>query len=461
MITHSLLTTGSRHRLCPPLFRRGATLGLALALMALVACQSSQPTPAPTTVRPTIVAPSPTPSPLEEGGGGTGSPTATALPPSPEPARATATPSPSPASAGFNPRAFKLALVPVATGLAQPLFATHAGDGSGAIYIVEKRGTIRVVSNGALRETPFLDITSIVGSQGSEQGLLGLAFHPNYPTNRQFFVNYTDLNGDTVIARYTARPDGVTADPNSARLVLKIDQPYPNHNGGMLAFGPDKMLWIGTGDGGSAGDPQGNAQNRGSLLGKMLRIDVDSGDPYGIPPDNPFINDPSTRPEIWALGLRNPWRYSFDRATGDLYIGDVGQGAWEEIDLHRAGSPGGQNYGWNIMEGGHCFRSAACDQSGLELPIAEYPTHGDGTCAVIGGYVYRGQAYPPMVGGYFYADYCGGQIWALSPAPDGAWQSTLLLDTDLSISSFGEDEAGELYITTFEGVLYRLVAAAP
>jgi glucose/arabinose dehydrogenase len=224
-------------------------------------------------------------------------------------------------------------------------------------------------------------------------------------------------------------------------------------------FGPDGKLWIGTGDGGSAGDPRGNAQNRGVLLGKMLRVDVDSGDPYGIPPDNPFVGQQGTRPEVWGLGLRNPWRYSFDRATGDLWIADVGQNSWEEVNLVPAGSRGGINFGWNRMEGTHCFPpSANCDRAGLQLPIHEYGTRDRGNCSITGGYVYRGRAYPAMVGGYFYGDYCSGRIWALAPRGDGTWENVELLDTNLQITSFGEDEAGELYVTAMDGGIYRLTA---
>jgi glucose/arabinose dehydrogenase len=445
-------------------------IGLAALLIAITACQSSAPadTPQPTAVaaQPTQPIPTATVAPTRTTAPSAPPPppTATVQPASATPAPTDPPPTPQPqltedSSAAFDPAAFRLEVAPVVMGLRSPLFATHAGDGSGDIYVVEKRGTIRVVENGALREAPFLDIISNVGSGGSEQGLLGMAFHPDYTTNRFLFVNYTDLNGDTVVARYTANAEGSAADAGSAKRVLFIVQPYANHNGGMLAFGPDGMLWIGTGDGGSGGDPQGNGQDPRTLLGKMLRIDVDSGDPYGIPPDNPFTDGAAALPEIWGVGLRNPWRYSFDRATGDLYVGDVGQGSWEEISLTRAGAPGGVNYGWNIMEGNHCFRGGAdCNRTDLVVPIAEYSTHQAGTCAVTGGYVYRGQAYPAMRGGYFYADYCGGQIWAFAAQPDGPTRGTLMLETGLRISSFGEDEAGELYITAFDGTLYHLTA---
>jgi glucose/arabinose dehydrogenase len=360
----------------------------------------------------------------------------------------------------FNPAAFNPELELIADGLAAPVYVTHAGDGSGRLFVVEKAGTIRIIAEGSVEPTPFLDISRIVGSRASEQGLLSVAFHPSYASNGFFFVNYTDVNGDTVVARYSVSPDPNAADPNSARVILTLDQPAANHNGGMLAFGPDGYLYIGTGDGGRAGDPWDNAQNSQALLGKMLRLDVDGAEPYAIPPDNPFIGDSAARDEIWALGLRNPWRYSFDRTTGDLYMADVGQNAWEEIDFQPANSPGGENYGWNIMEGTHCFSPRTdCDQSGLTLPIAEY-SHQLG-CSVTGGYVYRGTAFPELTGAYTFGDFCSGIIWALYRNQNGNWTSAELLRSGFSISSFGEDETGELYLTNLRpGELYRLAARA-
>ena len=349
--------------------------------------------------------------------------------------------------------------MPVVTGLSQPLFLTHAGDGSGNLFIVQKGGQIRTASNGSVRPEPFLDITQLVGSRGSEQGLLGLAFHPNFRNNRWFYVNYTDRGGNTVIARYVAGAGQATVDAATAKPILAFDQPYPNHNGGMLAFGPDGKLWIGTGDGGSGGDPHGNGQNKGHLLGKMLRIDVGSGDPYGIPSDNPYAGDPTARPEVWATGLRNPWRYGFDRATGDLWIADVGQNAWEEINRIPAGSRGGLNFGWNRMEGAHCYPAArqGCDQTGLVLPVAEY-SRNDG-CSVTGGYVYRGRTQPAMQGRYFFSDFCSGKLWGLEQASDGSWRRSQLASAGAGIASFGEDEAGELYaINLNNGTVYKLTA---
>jgi glucose/arabinose dehydrogenase len=365
-----------------------------------------------------------------------------------------------------------LRLVPVLTGLQQPLFLTHAGDGSGNVYIVEKRGRIRVAKDGhskndqgVVRAQPFLDISSMVRSSGSEQGLLGLAFHPNYRSNGHLFVNYIDASGNTVIARFTASGDKSAVDPGSGKTILAIEQPFANHNGGMLAFGPDGMLWIGMGDGGSGGDPRGNGQNRGALLGKLLRLDVDRGDPYVIPPDSPFAGQPNVRGEIWALGLRNPWRFSFDRLTGDLYIGDVGQNSWEEIDFVPAGSPGGLNFGWNRMEGTHCYPPGrSCDPGGLALPIVEYPTGAEG-CSVTGGYVYRGKAIPAAAGVYYFTDYCSGTLWAASRDAAGVWRRTVAVagsGGNRGHSSLGEDEAGELYVTGLgDGVVYRLTAGSP
>jgi glucose/arabinose dehydrogenase len=324
--------------------------------------------------------------------------------------------------------------------------------GDGRLFVVEQVGTIRVWQDGVVLPDPFLDLRDRVGISANEQGLLGLAFHPDYASNGRFFVNYTDHNGDTVIARFLVSQEPNRADPTSETVLLEIDQPFPNHNGGGLAFGPDGFLYVGMGDGGSAGDPRGNGQSLDTLLGKMLRIDVDGGEPYATPPDNPF----PTRPEIWAYGLRNPWRFAFDSLTGDLYIGDVGQNRWEEVDFQPAGAPGGANYGWNLLEGTHSYEGGGTE--GLTPPVAEY-SH-DGSCSVTGGVVVRDPALPELMGVYLYADYCSGLVWGLVRDPAGAWQSALLFPTGLQISSFGEAANGEVYLAYHEGAVYRLERAA-
>lgn len=339
----------------------------------------------------------------------------------------------------------------VESELDRPVGLTHADDGSQRIFILEQAGRIRIIRNETLTAVPFLDITAQVGSQGFEQGLLGLAFHPDFSLNGNFFVNYTDLNGDTVIARFLATGDNIDlADPDSEQRLLLVDQPYRNHNGGGMAFGPDGYLYIGLGDGGSAGDPQNNAQSVNSLLGKMLRIDVDQGDPYGIPPDNPF-NVGTGSPEIWAYGLRNPWGFSFDRLTGDLYIADVGQSQWEEINFVPAGSLEGGNFGWRFFEGMHSYQ--ASPPSGIEFipPVAEY-AHDLG-CSVTGGVVYRGDRLPEFQGIYLYGDYCSQRIWGLTRNAQGNWVNSVLFEGLGSITSFGEDETGEVYLVTHEGQL--------
>ena len=355
---------------------------------------------------------------------------------------------------GVSPQ---IALVPRYDNLVAPVGITHAGDGTGNLYLVEQAGRIRLVRNGTLLAAPFLDISPRVLS-GGERGLLGLAFPPGYATKRYFYVNYTSRpDGSTVIARYHVGADPDLADPASEDNVLTIPQPFANHNGGQLAFGPDGFLYVGVGDGGGSGDPFNNAQNPGSLLGKILRIDVESGAvPYAVPPTNPFVGIPGARAETWALGLRNPWRFSFDRQTGDLYIGDVGQSSSEEVDFQAAGSAGGQNYGWSLMEGSRCFSNPACTPAGLALPVAEYD-HRQG-CSITGGFVYRGQAHPRIQGLYLYADFCSGRFWGLG-RDGGSWQNTLLLAEPHAISSFGEDEAGNLYASDLvAGVVHEIVA---
>ena len=365
-----------------------------------------------------------------------------------------------------------IALTHTVGGFSQPLHITHAGDGSGRLFVVEKAGVIRIVQNGSLQPTPFLSIAGRVGSSGGEQGLLSVAFPPDYASKGYFYVDYTDVNGDTVVSRFYVSGDPDVADPASERVILTVDQPYANHNGGQLAFGPDGYLYISLGDGGSGGDPQGNGQNPATLLGNILRIDVEPAPPappvfsathwlyfplimsqggaglaYDIPPTNPFTQTAGYRDEIWAWGLRNPWRFSFDRGTGDLYIGDVGQNAYEEIDFQPAASAGGENYGWAIMEGAHCYPSGPCDSTGLVLPVAEYG-HSLG-CSVTGGVVYRGPD-PDLQGIYFYGDYCSGRIWGLVQEGE-TWSTQVLTDTGLNIASFGEDEVGNVYVTDFGG----------
>jgi glucose/arabinose dehydrogenase len=342
----------------------------------------------------------------------------------------------------------------VFTGLDIPVAMAHAGDGSGRIFIVEKPGRIRIVQNDQLLPDAFLDITDRVGSSGSEQGLLGLAFHPQYVSNGWFYVNYTNKQGDTVIARYQRSPDNANqATPASEETLLAVDQPYQNHNGGGVVFGPDGYLYLSLGDGGSAGDPQGNGQSLSTVLGKLLRIDVNSGTGYAIPADNPFSGQ-SNRGEIWAYGLRNPWRFSFDRQTGDLYIADVGQNQWEEINFQAAGSAGGSNYGWNYLEGTHPYTGTPPQGWTSVAPVFEYG-HDQG-CSVTGGYVYRGPSLPEFNGVYVFGDFCFGTVWGLIRTPAGGWQSAILFNNIGRIASFGEDEVGELYLLDLGGTVYRL-----
>lgn len=348
----------------------------------------------------------------------------------------------------------------VASGFNKPVQVAHAGDGTGRLFVVEQIGKIRIIKNGQVLGTPFLDISGLVSCCG-ERGLLGLAFHPNYTSNGYFYVNYTRASdGDTVIARYSVSVNPDIANPASASILLIVDQPYANHNGGQLLFGPqDGYLYIGMGDGGSGGDPQNHAQNIDSLLGKMLRLDVNRGAPYTSPADNPYVGR-SGLDEIWAIGLRNPWRFSFDRLTGDLYIGDVGQNLWEEIDFQAANTPGGLNFGWRCKEGNHDYLfTGSCLTAQLTPPIAEY-SHSVGQ-SVTGGFVYRGQDFPALQGRYFYADYSQGKIWSLyktAQNPVSFSTPELELDTSLLISSFGEDQAGELYVCDYGGGTIRRLA---
>ncbi len=350
-----------------------------------------------------------------------------------------------------------LSLVPVASGL--PRITSVSSDGPGRLFVTLQSGPIRIVDNGVLLTAPFLDLSSLVSCCG-ERGLFSLAFDPDYANSGVFYVHYTDSGGTSTVARYlrSANPD--LADPTSGTTILTVPQPYTNHNGGPLAFGRDGYLYVGLGDGGSGGDPDNRAQNLGDLLGKLLRLDV-SGGSVAIPPSNPFVGTPGARGEIWALGLRNPWKMAFDRRTGDLFIADVGQGVWEEIDLQPAASSGGENYGWRLKEGAHCYNPASgCDGGGLTDPILEYP-HTDGNCSVTGGYRYRGRLAPRLDGMYLFADYCSGRIWGASQRGNGTWRVVELLDTAFNIATFGEDAEGELYVASYSstgGTLYRIEA---
>jgi glucose/arabinose dehydrogenase len=356
----------------------------------------------------------------------------------------------------------RLRLELVTAGLVEPIGITNAGDGSGRLHVNERGGRIMVIeADGSLRAEPFVDLSSRVLA-GAERGLLGLAFHPDFEQNGRLFVHYSRArDGATVVSELQASADRATADPTE-RVLLTHAQPFANHNGGQLAFGPDGYLYIGLGDGGSGGDPLGNAQNPNVLLGKILRLDVDApvaaNRAYALPPDNPYGPDGTSPggglPEIWAIGLRNPWRFSFDLRLGDLYIGDVGQSGWEEIDRQPADSTGGENYGWNVMEGRHCYLDD-CDQTGYVKPIAEYPTSSG--CAVTGGYVYRGAGQPELQGVYVFADYCSGIVYTLQ-VDEGTITPKPVLESGLNVSAFGEDEEGELYLADLVGGgIYRVL----
>ncbi len=424
-------------------------LALAVAGAIVAACGSF----APSLIAPIEVGPSTSPA---------ASPAMTSAPvpsagPSVASASPTAPPSAAPASptaatprARFDPTGVTLSIEVVVDGLRDPIDVAALGDGSGRLFVVEQAGRIRVVLNGRLSEPSFLDITDRVSS-GGERGLLGLTFHPGFPEDPRFFVDYTDLNGDTVVAEFrVGAGDPAVGDPDSERVLIQIEQPFANHNGGGLVFGPDGMLYVATGDGGSGGDPLGNGQRLDTLLGKILRIDVDGSPtgatpPYRIPADNPFVNTPNAEPEIWLTGLRNPWRIRFDRLTGDLWIGDVGQGTWEEIDVARAGERG-LDFGWNRMEGFHCFQPRrGCDERGVTPPVAEYGH--DLGCAVIGGVVVRDPDQPLLDGGYLFSDSCSGNVWMLDPAGSGRREPVLVARSGRSLSSIAEDEDGRVVAT--------------
>jgi glucose/arabinose dehydrogenase len=374
-------------------------------------------------------------------------------------------------SAGLAPRPGRAAsavpdvvLTQLAGSLGSITAITHAGDNR--LFLTLQSGRVVIFENGAVRATAFLDVSSLITCCG-ERGLLSTAFHPSYPVNGFFFVNYTNLTGQTVVARYRVSNDPNVADFFSGVVLLTIDQPFANHNGGQLQFGPDGYLYVGTGDGGSANDPSCNAQKNDTLLGKMLRIDVDQNvntpPHYGIPPENPYVGIGGPD-EAWAFGLRNPWRFSFDRVTGDLFIGDVGQGAREEIDYQPLTARGGQNYGWKVMEGTLCTGNTGgcaagvppCNDPRYTLPVLEYD-HGQG-CSVTGGYVYRGLSIPELYGLYVYGDFCSGTIWAAQQAA-GVWAAEVLPIAASSLTTFGEDASGELYVGTQDGELYRVQSA--
>ena len=366
--------------------------------------------------------------------------------------------------AAFGPLALGITLSKVASGLKSPLFVANAGDSSGRLFIVEKGGKIKILTGGTVLPTPFLDIRTRVSKDG-ERGLLGLAFHPNYATNGKFYVYYTNLKGQIVIAQFHRSATDPNRASTAATVLLRISKPFSNHNGGTLAFGPDGYLYAGTGDGGGAGDPGNRAQSLQSLLGKLLRFDVDhptSSKPYRSPSTNPYVGRAGLD-LIWARGLRNPWRFSFDSLTGDLWIGDVGQNRWEEIDRSPAAGGGGRarNYGWHVLEGKACYRPAVgCSRVGKKMPLAVYG-HSKG-CSVTGGYVYRGTEYPALVGAYLFADFCSGKIWSVASQGKPYQTPTLLRDTNLMISSFGQAEDGSLYLTDLAGGgIYKVVATGP
>lgn len=416
---------------------------LALVALVLAGCAAPAATPAPS---PVITTPPATPAP---------SPTIAPSDPAPSPSE----PTPLPTAARPDLANVRIALEPVVGGLSAPLFATHAADGSGRLFVVEQGGRIRILRDGALVAAPFLDVSGRI-STGGERGLLGLAFAPGFGRDGEdrFYVHYTDRNGATTIAEHRAPAGADTAATGPGRIVLVEPQPFANHNGGWIGFDPTGMLLVALGDGGSGGDPQDRARRLDNRLGKILRIDVlGTSDGYRVPSDNPFVGRDGARPEILHYGLRNPWRASIDPVTGDLWIADVGQNAWEEVNVARAGASG-LHFGWRTLEGSRCFQPReGCDPAGTVLPVAEYP-HALG-CSITGGFVYRGAAVPGLADAYLFGDFCSGTIWAIDAGLDAVQAPVTLLETGRSIGSFGEDEAGELYVLDLRGgELLRIVA---
>lgn len=355
----------------------------------------------------------------------------------------------------------KIALSPFANGFTLPTsIVTTSVKADSRLFISEQAGIIRIVNkNGQITNQNFLDIQQKV-LNGGEMGLLGLVFSPSYSTNGFFYINYVNKNQETIIARYKVSPNPDIADLNSEKIILKIKQPYTNHNGGDLKFGADGYLYIALGDGGSGGDPQNRAQDKNSLFGKILRIDVNKGDPYSIPSTNPFVNKAENRSEIWAYGLRNPWRISFNKTSGDLYIADVGQDTTEEVDVQKANSKGGENYGWRCYEGDQPYNPNGClPKSNYVMPVFEY-NHQEGRCSITGGFVYRGNLYPAFKGKYFYGDFCSGQLYYAENTAN-KWQQTLITKTAYSISTFGQDTQNELYVADYNGGgIYKIIDTA-
>jgi len=414
-------------------------------MLALAACS---PPAAPTTLPelddslPTPEATTPTASAQDE----------TAADAQPNPTDSPLQPTPLPAASIPDPENYSW--VQVAEGFSQPLLLTNAGDGSQRLFVLSQVGTIWIISDGQVLPEPFLDIRNKVNNRSNEQGLLGLAFHPNYAENGYFYVNYTFGSGDTQISRFQVSADPNLADVDTESSLLQVEQPYSNHNGGHLEFGPDGFLYISLGDGGSGGDPDGNGQSTDTLLGSLLRIDVDNDTPYGIPADNPFVNSAGS-PEVWAYGLRNPWRFSFDSLSGDLFIADVGQNIWEEIDYLPSAFPSGANFGWNYFEGFHAYEGNPSEGQNLIAPIWEYD-HSNGRCSVTGGVVYRGERLPAWQGVYIFGDYCSGEVFALTQDSAGQWQHELVYSLPELITSFGLDEQGEIYLLGRNGGLFTL-----
>ena len=417
-----------------PSIRRAAFLA------ALVAACSNGPTPSPTsgpTLFPASVAPTTTP---------TATPVIT-VPPTTEP------------SAG--PLAdLSITAEPFARVTGSPLSMTAPDDGTGRLFLGTQNGLIWIVDrDGSVKKDPLVDLDKLIKS-GGEQGLLGIAVHPAFPTDPRVFVDYTNNDGDTVIASLALEPGNPDRlDPDSLKVLVFIDQPYPNHNGGSLQFGANGYLTIAMGDGGSGGDPQGNGQDPNALLGKILRIDVDGSSvdgKYGIPPENPYAKG-GGGPEVWISGVRNPWRTSFDRAKGDFWIGDVGQGGWEEVDVVRAATAGLVNFGWNVTEGPDCYAASSCKRDGLTAPVAQYDH--DLGCAIVGGYVYRGAKYPFLTGTYLFSDNCSSRIFAIDASSDGPSEAVQVGKADASVASFGEDDKGELYVLLLEGFVMKVAAA--